>query len=142
MKLTATQLRRIIAEEIRGSHAKRNLNEAINRITEDEMTAWKKGDWGYVAGDSAGESAHDHQEFLHGHESGHPMDDEGHMVKSRMASMKKMAEEICEMLDNEDQLPGWVQDLLATSHNDLQHVYDYMSGDVEMRKHQMAPKMK
>ena len=93
MKITATQLRRIIMQEV---------------------------------------AAHDHQEFLHGHESGHPVDDEGYMVKSRMSSMKKMADEIDEMLDTEDQLPGWVQDLVATAHNDLQHVYDYLSGDAEM----------
>lgn len=140
MKLTASQLRQIIKEEVKGSLVKRNLNEAMTRITEDEMAAWKSGDWGYVAGDSTAEPGHDHDKFLHGHESGHPMDDEGYMIKSRMASLKKMAEDICEMLDSEDQLPGWVQDLVATSHGDLQHVHNYLSGDVEMQKHQMAPK--
>lgn len=50
------------------------------------------------------------------------------MVKGRMASLKKMAAEICDMLDPDDQLPAWVQDLLATSHNDVRHVHDYLSG--------------
>ena len=76
---------------------------------------------------------HDHEEFLHGYESGHPMDDEGYMVKSRMASMKKMAADVCGLLDSEDQVPAWVQDLVATAHADLQHVHDYLTGDVDLR---------
>lgn len=114
--------------------SRRRMSEGHARITEEEMAAWKSGDWGFTAGDAAG-GGHDHEEFLHGHESGHPTDDEGYMVKSRMVAMKKLASDICEMLDGEDQLPGWVQDLIATSKNDLQHVYDYLSGDAEMRKH-------
>lgn len=101
MKLTATQLRRIIMEEV----------------------SLAKSD--------------DSSRFLHGSDSGHPIDDEGYMIKSRMSSMKKMAADICELLNNEDQLPGWVQDLIATSHNDLQHVYDYLMGDEAMRSHDM-----
>jgi len=104
MKLTATQLRRIIKEEI---------------------TLAKSSD---------------STRFLHGSESGHPHDDEGYMVKSRMASMKKMAADICGLLDGSDQLPGWVQDLIATSHNDLQHVHDYLLGDETMRSYEKSPK--
>jgi hypothetical protein len=93
MKITLTQLRKLIKEE-------------VSLVKTDDTTR-----------------------FLHGSESGHPMDDEGYMLKSRMSSMKKMASELCGLLDNDDQLPGWVQDLVATSHNDLQHVYDYLMGD-------------
>ena len=39
MKLTATMLRKIIAEEAHKTQRK-NLSEAITRITEDEMAAW------------------------------------------------------------------------------------------------------
>jgi hypothetical protein len=53
--------------------------------------------------------------------------------------MKKMAEDICKLLDTEDQLPGWVQDLVATSHNDLQHVHDYLMGDAEMNSYEKSP---
>lgn len=79
----------------------------------------------------------DPNRFLHGAKSGHAMDDEGRMVKSRMASLKKMAAEICELLNSDDQLPGWVQDLVATSHGDIQHVYDYMMGNETMRNKNM-----
>ena len=140
MKITATQLRNIIREEVKkASLGKKNLSEAMTRITEDEVAAWKNGDWGYVSGDATPDAGHDHQEFLHGSDEGHPHDDEGYMVKSRMTSMKQMAEDICTLLDSEDQLPAWVQDLVAKSHGDLQHVHDYLMGDEEMKSHQGVP---
>lgn len=105
MKITATQLRRIIKEEV----------EAMMPV------------------------AHDHERFLHGFESGHPMDDEGYMVKSRMADIKEMAEVICNLLDTGDQLPAWVQDLVASSHTDLEHVKDYLVGDEKMRSYEKDP---
>lgn len=140
MKLTPAQLRNIIREEVKkATSGKKNLSEAMTRITEDEVAAWKKGDWGYVSGDSAQEPGHDHQEFLHGSDEGHPHDDEGYMVKTRMASMKKMAEDVCGLLDSEDQLPAWVQDHIAVSHENLQQVHGYLMGDVEMRSHEQVP---
>jgi hypothetical protein len=96
MKITLTQLKKLIKEE-------------ISLVKTDDTSR-----------------------FLHGSESGHPMDDEGYMLKARMSSMKKMASELCSLLNNDDQLPGWVQDLVATSHNDLQHVYDYLTGVAEL----------
>jgi len=142
MKLTSTQLRRIIKEEINNVTSRRGrLSEAHARITEEEFAQWKSGNWGYVAEDhhEVGLAKHDDPtRFLHGSDSGHPMDDEGYMVKSRMTSMKEMAAKICELLDSDDQLPGWVQDLVATSHNDLQHVHDYLMGDEKMRSYEKA----
>ena len=133
MKLTANQLRDIILEEIKNSSSKKKkLSEAITRITEDEVAAWKAGDWGYVSGDEVGPPEHDHEEFLHGHESGHPQDDEGYMVKSRMVSMKMMAEDICKLLDAQDQLPGWAQDHVAVAHENLQQVHGYLMGDSKL----------
>jgi hypothetical protein len=137
MKLTPSQLRNIIREEVKkATSGKKNLSEAMTRITEDEIAAWKNGDLGYVSGDAMPEPGHDHQEFLHGSDEGHPHDDEGYMVKSRMASMKKMAEDVCGLLDSEDQLPAWVQDHVAVAHENLQQVHGYLMGDEEMRSHQ------
>jgi len=137
MKLTPAQLRNIIREEVKkATSGKKNLSEAMTRITEDEIAAWKNGDLGYVSGDAMPEPGHDHQEFLHGSDEGHPHDDEGYMVKSRMASMKKMAEDVCNLLDSEDQLPAWVQDHIAVAHENLQQVHGYLMGDEEMRSHQ------
>lgn len=167
MRLTAKQLRNIIAEEVanlkqfdaravtsggdypdepyrmrrESSHRRgKRIAEGHARITEEEVAAWKSGDWGFNSQqDPATSKLDDHERFLHGSESGHPMDDEGYMVKSRMASMKTMAADICELLDAEDQLPGWVQDLVASSHSDMQHVHDYLMGDEEMRSNTMSP---
>ena len=130
MKLTATMLRKIIAEEVSKTKTKKTLSEAITRITEDEMAAWKGGNWGYVAGDESGD---DSEKFLHGYESGHPMDDEGNMIKGRMSGLKRMAEEICELTQDEDQFPAWVQDLVAQAHETLSHVHDYLLNDEDMR---------
>ena len=118
----------------------KRIAEGHARITEEEVAAWKSGDWGFNSQqDPSTSKLDDHERFLHGSESGHPMDDEGYMVKSRMASMKTMAADICELLDAEDQLPGWVQDLVASSHSDMQHVHDYLIGDEEMRSNTMSP---
>jgi len=80
----------------------------------------------------------DSQRFLHGFESGHPKDDEGYMIKSRMADVKEMAETICELLEMGDQLPAWVQDLVASAHTDLEHVKDYLVGDEKMRNYKQG----
>ena len=118
----------------------KRIAEGHARITEEEVAAWKSGDWGFNSQqDSATSKLDDHDRFLHGSESGHPMDDEGSMVKSRMSSMKTMASDVCDLLDSEDQLPSWVQDLVASSHTDMQHVHDYLMGDEEMRSSMMAP---
>jgi hypothetical protein len=103
MKITASQLRKIIKEEV----------EAM-------MPA-------------AGSK--DPQRFLHGFESGHPMDDEGYMIKSRMSDVKDMAKTICQLLEPGDQLPAWVQDLVASAHTDLEHVKDYLENDEKMRSY-------
>lgn len=102
MKITASQLRRIIKEEVAG------------------MTSTVKKD---------------PQRFLHGFESGHPIDDEGYMVKLRMANVKETATTICSLLDEEDQLPSWVQDLVASAYTDLEHVKDYLVGDEKLRSY-------
>ena len=104
MKITASQLRRIIKEEVAA-----------------------------VVGDK------DPQRFLHGFESGHPMDDEGYMIKSRMADVKEMAETICRLLEEDDQLPAWVQDLVASAHTDLEHVKDYLVGNEKLRTYEQTP---
>jgi hypothetical protein len=92
----------------------------LRKIIEEEVSLAKVGD-------------KDPQRFLHGFDSGHPMDDEGSMTKSRMINIKDIAATICDLLESGDQLPAWCQDLIATSHNDLEHVKNYMLGDQKMR---------
>lgn len=122
MKITKTQLRRLI-------------REAMTRITPDEVAAWKNGDWSYVSGDDLGDDLHkmdasmaagdDPDRFLHGED---PHDDEGSMIKSRLYSMKQMAKDVCDIINPQDQLPGWVQDHIAVAHENLQQVHGYLMG--------------
>lgn len=136
MKLTATMLRKIIAEEISKAHSKKTkLSESITRITEDEMTAWKGGNWGYVAGDDHEPAVDfdDDDRFLHGSEHDEALDDEGCMAKSQLSSMKEMVYDVCELLDGDDQLPDWVQNHLAVAHENLQQVHGYLTTDVKMQ---------
>ncbi len=138
MKLTATMLRKLIAEEIsKAQPKKKNLSEAMNRITEDEMAAWKSGNWGYVAGDEQEPAVDfdDDDRFLHGSEHGEGHDDEGYMAKSQLASMKEMAYEVCELLDYDDQLPGWVQNHIAVAHENLRQIHGYLTGDAKLMAH-------
>lgn len=138
MKLTATMLRKLIAEEIsKAQPKKKNLSEAMNRITEDEMAAWKSGNWGYVAGDEQEPTVDfdDDDRFLHGSEHGEGHDDEGYMAKSQLASMKEMAYEVCELLDYDDQLPGWVQNHIAVAHENLRQIHGYLTGDAKLMAH-------
>ncbi len=83
-------------------------------------------------------AAHDHNQFLHGFDDGHPQDDEGGMVKSRMYSMKKMAAEVCGLLDDDDQLPGWVQDHISVAHENLRQVHGYLMGENAKASHDMT----
>ena len=131
-------LRKIIAEEVSKTKTKKTLSEAITRITEDEMAAWKGGNWGYVAGDEQEPAVDfdDDDRFLHGSEHGEAVDDEGYMAKSQLASMKEMAYEVCELLDGDDQLPGWVQNHLAVAHENLQQVHGYLMGDAKMQAYE------
>jgi len=114
------------------------MNEAMSPITPDEVAAWKSGNWGYNAGDKV-----DHPEsperFLHGED---PHDDEGSMVKSRLYSMKKMAADVCEILNPSDQLPGWVQDHISVAHENLQQVHGYLMGKEHAMSHEVMESKK
>ena len=141
MKITTNQLRKIIAEEVSKVKNKRNLSEAMTRITQEEVEAWKKGDWGYVAGDDVQyrTDSEDTERFLHGEE---PHDDEGSMIKSRLYSMKDMAKDVCDIVNPADQLPGWVQDHIAVAHENLQQVHGYLMGQQHATEHGMMESKK
>jgi hypothetical protein len=93
MKLTITQLRKIIKEE----HA--------------------------LALAHAG--GRDPQRFLHGED---PQDSEGSMAKSKLLSLRSMSQNVCDILQGDDQLPGWVQDHISVAHENLRQVHGYLMG--------------
>jgi len=138
MKLTATKLKQIIAEEIKAAvQQKKTISEAMSPITSDEVEAWKSGDWGYVSGDQGRmmDDGDDPERFLHGED---PHDDEGSMVKSRLYSMKQMSADLCDLLNPEDQLPGWVQDHISVAHENMQQVHGYLMGRQHAVEHEMS----
>jgi hypothetical protein len=81
--------------------------EQLRKIIKEEITLAKSGG---------------HQKFLD------EPDDEGAMIKSDMLAVKSMASDINELLTNDDQLPGWVQDHLSVAHENLQQVHGYLIG--------------
>lgn len=86
---------------------------------------------------AAVEVGEDPQRFLHGHDSGHPHDDEGYMLKLRLAALKKMACDLCDAVKMGDQLPGWVQDHIAVAHENLHQVHGYLTGVDTLHKWSM-----
>lgn len=126
MKLTPNQLKKIIREEVKKVVSnKKTLSEAMAPITPDEVEQWKSGNLGYVSGDEMPQGSEDPNRFLHGED---PHDSEGAMVQSRLNSMKEMAAEVCDLLNPDDQLPGWVQDHVSVAHENLQQVHGYLTG--------------
>jgi len=57
------------------------------------------------------------------------------MAKSQLASMKEMAYEVCELLDYDDQLPGWVQNHIPVAHENLRQIHGYLTGDAKLMAH-------
>lgn len=103
--------------------------EQLRQIIEEEM----------AAAFAPGNAGKDPKRFLHGFDSGHPLDHEGNMVKVRMAEIADMAQTVCDLIEKDDQLPAWVQDLVAGAHRDMEHVSDYLVGTERMRKKAPPP---
>ena len=51
---------------------------------------------------------------------------EGRMSRSKLFRTAQMAQSLHDRLQDEDDLPGWVQDKITTVEDRLQSVYDYM----------------
>lgn len=86
--------------------------ETLRRIIREEYESWGVGE-------------KDPTRFLHGED---PKDSEGAMAKGKLMSLCKMAEELAELLQDEDQLPGWTQDHISVAHENIQQVHGYMTG--------------
>jgi hypothetical protein len=84
----------------------------------------------------------DPSRFLHGEESGGtPTDDEGSMAKSQLFSMKDMAHEVCDLLQQGDQLPAWAQSHIAVAHENLRQVHGYLTGDAAADSYSHSEKL-
>ena len=61
--------------------------------------------------------------FLHGED---PDDSEGGMALGQLSAICEMAEELEQILQPNDQLPGWVQNHITVSHENLRQVHGYL----------------
>jgi len=111
MRLTAKQLRKLISEA-----AASNLSDDHNFEHYDEYL----------------DDEDDSEFFLHGHEDGHANDAEGLMAKSQLHRVKEISIMLCDMLDNDDQLPAWVQAHVTTAYENLNQVLSYMEPKMHM----------
>lgn len=70
--------------------------------------------------------------FLHGED---PEDSEGGMALGQLNAICEMAEELVGLLNSDDQLPGWVQNHITVSHENLRQVHGYlMNAEGENKK--------
>jgi len=111
MRITAKQLRKLISEA-----AASGLNEDHDLDQYDEYL----------------DDEDDSEFFLHGHEDGHAHDAEGSMAKSQLHRVKEMSYMLCDMLDEDDQLPAWVQSHIAIAYENLNQVVSYMEPKFHM----------
>ena len=51
---------------------------------------------------------------------------EGGMTKTQLKFISQMASEMEAMLQDDDQLPGWVQTQITVAEENLMHAYSYM----------------
>lgn len=109
MKITKAQLRRIIKEAS-------EFNDIDDEVDYDE----------YEDNDD------DSEYFLHGYDDDAPNDEEGRMAKYQLSRVMKMAAMLSDMLEPDDQLPGWVQDHISVAHENLGQVFSYMEPKFDM----------
>lgn len=71
-------------------------------------------------------SIHEHDE-LEGHDwnEGHP-DHEGEMAVSQLHRIAEMAEMLLDIINENDELPGWVQYKLGRAYNDMSDLFGYI----------------
>lgn len=74
--------------------------------------------------DSWGVGEKDPSRFLHGED---PTDSEGAMAKGKLIALCEMATELADLLQDEDQLPGWTQDHISVAHENIRQVYGYLA---------------
>lgn len=64
---------------------------------------------------------------------GYPNTYDGIMVKTRLETIKRMAEILNKRIERDDTLPRWCTDLIATSEDRLVMVTDYLISTMDMR---------
>lgn len=110
MRITAKQLRKLISEAAASGLCEDHDMESYDEDLEDDT-----------------------EFFLHGYEDGHAHDAEGSMAKSQLHRVKSMSEMLCDIIEEDDQLPSWVQSHIAIAYENLNQVMSYMEPKFHMQ---------
>lgn len=111
MRITAKQLRKLISEAAASGLSEDHDIEHYDEYLDDEE---------------------DSEFFLHGYEDGHAHDAEGSMAKSQLHRVKTMSDMLCDIIEEDDQLPSWVQSHIAIAYENLNQVVSYMEPKMHM----------
>ena len=112
MRITAKQLRKLISEAAASGLSEDHDIEHYDEYLDDED---------------------DSEFFLHGYEDGHAHDAEGSMAKSQLHRVKTMSDMLCDIIEEDDQLPSWVQSHIAIAYENLNQVMSYMEPKFHMQ---------
>lgn len=114
MRITAKQLRKLIREAATSDHFD---DHDLDHDDEYEYEDYDDDDSKF---------------FLHGDEDGHAYDAEGSMAKYQLHRVKEISYMLCDMLEEDDQLPAWVQAHVTTAYENLNQVFSYMEPKMHM----------
>jgi hypothetical protein len=89
------------------------------------------GDHGIISRDSHREDDLGGRNLSYGHSKS--TDDEGRMTKKQLYYISRKAQSLHDMLDDEDDLPEWVQSKISRSADKIQSVYDYLEYKIKTR---------
>ena len=113
MKITRRQLRQLIKEEIK-------ITEGCGCGGAKKM---KKKPCGPCSkGQPSGGHSIDPAPVAH-----KPHDREGRMTKAKLFRMGQMSQRLHDILYDEDDLPGWVNDKVTTAEDRLKSAHDYIT---------------
>ena len=68
-------------------------------------------------------------EYAQSLKEAHGIDDEGSMAKRQLMAAGKAAYEMLDMLNDDDQLPSWLQSKITLASDYLEKAHRYMQGD-------------
>lgn len=76
---------------------------------------------------------HDSNYFLHGYEENEDFDAEGEMAKSQLHRVKEIVDILDQVIEDNDQLPAWVQSHIAIAYENLNQVMSYIEPKIHLQ---------
>ena len=119
MKITAAQLRRIIREELTSSHLSNPISEEHGMEVDfaDEL----------ILGGEHGEAAPEHEHAIYGHGG------KARMARSQLYRIANFAQSLYDRLDDQDELPEWLQSKVAQVADSMDAVHGHLDHKMAQR---------